>query len=73
MVLRLELPKYCEKYTGAIGVTPYLDDKRVYRVRCIDGSVGKYPMRKIDNWTFEFDGEFELREVKKGLFDIYGK
>ena len=75
MTLRLEIPKplpnepiYCK------GIRAYLDNKRIDRVWAIDSSISKHPMKKIDDYTFEFYGEFELREVEehKGLVSIYG-
>ena len=65
MILRIEIPKPIPK-----GITPtcqsikcYLDGERLWHIHSVDFSVKKCPMRQIDDYTFEFEGEFELREM----------
>lgn len=70
MILRLE-------NVSAHGIIPYLDGKRLYRISAIDPSIGSCPMKKINDNTFEFEGEFEVREVEREkplkVFEIYAK
>ena len=81
MILRVEIPWLdkqtidgLRKHPCALGIIPYLDGERLYHIRAINSLVG-CPMRKINDYTFEFEGEFELREVHEeneitGIFDI---
>ena len=78
MILRLELPKPTDDNNiSAKGIIPYLDNRRLYRIRNIDFNILECPMRKIDEYTYEFDGEFEVQEVDHEralkVFDIYAK
>ena len=81
MILRLEIPwldkqvqESLKKHPCALGIIAYLDGERLYHIRAVQSLEG-CPMRRINDSTFEFEGEFELREVHEentipGTFDI---
>ena len=73
MILRLELPKPIPVHS-AMGMTVYLDGKRIYRVNTIDASISKYrdTAKWLDKYTCEIDGKFRLQETN-GLIDIYAE
>lgn len=82
MILRLEIPwlnkeicKELEKHPHALGIVSYLDGERLYNIRSFR-PLDNCTMRKINEYTFEFDGEFELREAHEantipGTIDIW--